>query len=75
MKAAVISRSAQRANCRVIRRPDRSAIALPGSANKSASAGKMNYERLWEDDSPESNTGVFEQSSGRVPGLSPRSHI
>ena len=37
----------------VIRRADGSATAFLGSVNESASAWKVNYELLWEDDAPE----------------------
>jgi len=37
----------------VIRRADGTATAFLGSVNESASAWKLNYELLWEDDSPE----------------------
>jgi len=37
----------------VVRRADGSATAFLGSVNESASAWKVNYELLWEDDSPE----------------------
>ena len=38
----------------VVRYQDGSATAFLGSVNESASAWKLNYELLWEDDSPES---------------------
>ena len=37
----------------VIRRTDGTATAFLGSVNESATAWKLNYELLWEDDSPE----------------------
>jgi hypothetical protein len=37
----------------VIRRSDGAATAFLGSVNESASAWKLNYELLWEDDEPE----------------------
>lgn len=37
----------------VVRRTDGTATAFLGSVNESASAWKLNYELLWEDDSPE----------------------
>ena len=45
----------------VIRRADGSATAFLGSVNESASAWKMNYELLWEDNSPETVTWVQEE--------------
>jgi hypothetical protein len=45
----------------VIRYADRSAISFLGSVNESASAWKINYELLWEDDSPESVAWVQEE--------------
>jgi len=45
----------------VIRRADGSAISFMGSVNESLSAWKLNYELLWEDDSPESVAWVQEE--------------
>ncbi len=45
----------------VIRRVDGSATAFLGSVNESASAWKINYELLWEDDSPEAIAWVQEE--------------
>jgi phosphatidylserine/phosphatidylglycerophosphate/cardiolipin synthase-like enzyme len=45
----------------VIRRADGSVTAFLGSVNESASAWKLNYELLWEDDAPESITWVQEE--------------
>jgi len=45
----------------VIRRADGSASAFLGSVNESASAWKLNYELLWEDDSPEAVAWVQEE--------------
>ncbi len=45
----------------VIRRADGSAISFMGSVNESLSAWKVNYELLWEDDSPESVAWVQEE--------------
>lgn len=45
----------------VIRRADGSATAFLGSVNESASAWKINYELLWEDDSPEAISWVQEE--------------
>lgn len=45
----------------VIRRADGSAIAFMGSVNESLSAWKLNYEILWEDDSPETIAWVQEE--------------
>lgn len=45
----------------VIRYADRSAISFLGSVNESASAWKINYELLWEDDAPESVAWVQEE--------------
>lgn len=45
----------------VIRRPDGNATAFLGSVNESASAWKVNYELLWEDDSPETIAWVQEE--------------
>lgn len=45
----------------VIRKVDGSAIAFLGSVNESASAWKLNYELLWEDDSPEAIAWVQEE--------------
>ena len=45
----------------VIRRADGSATAFLGSVNESASAWKVNYELLWEDDAPEAITWVQEE--------------
>jgi phosphatidylserine/phosphatidylglycerophosphate/cardiolipin synthase-like enzyme len=45
----------------VLRKADGSAIAFLGSVNESASAWKVNYELLWEDDSPETIDWVQEE--------------
>lgn len=45
----------------VIRRADGSATAFLGSVNESASAWRLNYELLWEDDSPEAVAWVQEE--------------
>jgi hypothetical protein len=45
----------------VIRRADKSATAFLGSVNESASAWKVNYELLWEDDTPETIAWVQEE--------------
>lgn len=45
----------------VVRRADGSATAFLGSVNESASAWKVNYELLWEDDDPETVTWVQEE--------------
>jgi hypothetical protein len=45
----------------VIRRADGSATAFMGSVNESLSAWKLNYEILWEDDSPETIAWVQEE--------------
>ena len=45
----------------VIRRNDGTATAFLGSVNESATAWKMNYELLWEDDSPETISWVQEE--------------
>lgn len=45
----------------VIRKTDGSATAFLGSVNESLSAWKMNYELLWEDDSPETIDWVQEE--------------
>ena len=45
----------------VIRYADGSAISFLGSVNESASAWKINYELLWEDDAPESVAWVQEE--------------
>ena len=45
----------------VIRYADGSAISCLGSVNESASAWKINYELLWEDDAPESVAWVQEE--------------
>lgn len=45
----------------VLRRADGSATAFLGSVNESASAWKVNYELLWEDDSPEAVAWVQEE--------------
>jgi len=45
----------------VVRYGDGSATALLGSVNESASAWKMNYELLWEDDSSETVQWVQEE--------------
>ena len=45
----------------VLRKPDGTAIAFLGSVNESISAWKMNYELLWEDDSPDTIDWVQEE--------------
>ena len=45
----------------VVRRADGSATAFLGSVNESASAWKINYELLWEDDDPETIAWVQEE--------------
>ena len=45
----------------VIRHSDGTATAFLGSVNESASAWKMNYELLWEDNSPETIAWVQEE--------------
>lgn len=45
----------------VIHRADGTATAFLGSVNESASAWKVNYELLWEDDSPETIAWVQEE--------------
>lgn len=45
----------------VIRRGDGSAMAFLGSVNESATAWKVNYELLWEDDTPETVAWVQEE--------------
>lgn len=45
----------------VIRRADGTAISFLGSVNESASAWKVNYELLWEDDSPGTVAWVQEE--------------
>ena len=45
----------------VIRHADGSATAFMGSVNESLSAWKLNYELLWEDDSPEAIAWVQEE--------------
>jgi phosphatidylserine/phosphatidylglycerophosphate/cardiolipin synthase-like enzyme len=45
----------------VIRRADGSATAFLGSVNESATAWKLNYELLWEDDDPETVHWVQEE--------------
>ena len=45
----------------VVRRADGAATAFLGSVNESASAWKVNYELLWEDDSPETVAWVQEE--------------
>lgn len=45
----------------VVRRADGSATAFLGSVNESASAWKVNYELLWEDNDPESIAWVQEE--------------
>jgi len=45
----------------VIRRADGSAISFLGSVNESASAWKVNYELLWEDDSTDTVAWVQEE--------------
>ena len=44
----------------LVRYPDGRAITFLGSVNESASAWKLNYELLWEDDSPEAVAWVAE---------------
>lgn len=45
----------------VLRQADGSATAFLGSVNESASAWKVNYELLWEDDDPETIAWVQEE--------------
>lgn len=45
----------------VVRYADKSATAFLGSVNESSSAWKVNYELLWEDDSPETIAWVQEE--------------
>ena len=45
----------------VVRRADGAATAFLGSVNESASAWRVNYELLWEDDSPETIAWVQEE--------------
>lgn len=45
----------------VVRRADGSATAFLGSVNESASAWKLNYELLWEDNDPETVAWVQEE--------------
>jgi hypothetical protein len=45
----------------VLRRADGSATAFLGSVNESASAWKLNYELLWEDEDPEAVAWVQEE--------------
>jgi hypothetical protein len=45
----------------VVRRADGSATAFLGSVNESASAWKVNYELLWEDNAPETIAWVQEE--------------
>lgn len=45
----------------IIKRADGSASAFLGSVNESASAWKINYELLWEDDTPETIAWVQEE--------------
>lgn len=45
----------------IVRRADGTATAFLGSVNESASAWKLNYELLWEDDDPETITWVQEE--------------
>ncbi len=45
----------------VVRRADGTATAFLGSVNESASAWKLNYELLWEDDSPDTVSWVQEE--------------
>jgi hypothetical protein len=45
----------------VVRRSDGSATAFLGSVNESASAWKINYELLWEDNDPETIAWVQEE--------------
>jgi hypothetical protein len=48
----------------LIRYPDGSATTFLGSVNESATAWKLNYELLWEDDSPEAAAWVEEEFEG-----------
>ncbi len=45
----------------LIRYPDGRAMTFLGSVNESATAWKLNYELLWEDDSPEAVAWVAEE--------------
>ena len=45
----------------VVRRADGTAMAFLGSVNESLSAWKLNYELVWEDDSPETVAWVQEE--------------
>ena len=45
----------------VVRYPDGRATTFLGSVNESATAWKLNYELLWEDDSPEAAQWVSEE--------------
>lgn len=45
----------------IVRRADGSAMSFLGSVNESASAWKVNYELLWEDNDPESVAWVQEE--------------
>ena len=45
----------------IVRHADGSATAFLGSVNESASAWKVNYELLWEDDDPETINWVQEE--------------
>ena len=45
----------------VIRRADGTATAFLGSVNESASAWRLNYELLWEDDAPDTVAWVQEE--------------
>ncbi len=45
----------------IVRRADGSAAAFLGSVNESATAWKLNYELLWEDDDPETIAWVQEE--------------
>lgn len=45
----------------LIRYPDGHAITFLGSVNESATAWKLNYELLWEDDSPEAVSWVSDE--------------
>ena len=45
----------------LIRYPDGRAITFLGSVNESATAWKLNYELLWEDDSPEAVAWVAQE--------------
>lgn len=45
----------------IVKRTDGSATAFLGSVNESASAWKLNYELLWEDDDPETISWVQEE--------------